>query len=534
MKKFILLLLACVLIIVCTGCTSCSTATGDAVEIDVVELDSDVFSNRDYRVTYELEDCITIELDQSLSVTSDEQSVSIEGSEITITKEGTYYVTGTLTDGRIVVETTKDEKVQLILAGVEIANTCTAGIYVRQSDKVFITIDENTTNTINTTIDESACDPDETSIDAGIYSADDLTLNGLGTLNINTVYGSGIKSKDDLKLTCGTYNITVTKHGLVANDTLAIDDSTITVLTNGGYTYAPVIEPDADTNFNRPGIRSVEYSTMSQSLASQSYSSFTTSKGIKCDDLIYIKGGTISLNTYDDAISSDTNLLIDGGDITIYAGDDAITSEYSNTITGGSINIGYCYEGIEGQKVTITGGEIDIFCYDDGINASTSENYDQEQTYIHITGGNIVMEIKEDNEGDGLDSNGDILMTGGSVLISGTTNTKDTPLDYDGDGQITGGTFVSTGSSGITKQNFGAASTQCSMMVEISSVQTGVVKLADSQGNILLEFTPAKQYQVVTISMPELQVGETYTLTTGTKTTSVKFSDYIYGVGTSH
>lgn len=155
--------------------------------------------------------------------------VSISGNIITITKEGTYVLSGALSEGQIVVDA-DSAKVQLVLDNADITCASSAAIYVKNADKAFITLAEGSENILMNTAEYEAID--DNNIDAVIFSKDDLTLNGKGTLTINSEYGHGIVSKDDLKLVGGTCNITAKTHALSGKDSVRIAAGTYN-LTSG-------------------------------------------------------------------------------------------------------------------------------------------------------------------------------------------------------------------------------------------------------------------------------------------------------------
>ena len=155
--------------------------------------------------------------------------VSISGNIITITKEGTYVLSGALSEGQIVVDA-DSAKVQLVLDNADITCASSAAIYVKNADKTFITLAEGSENILMNTAEYEAID--DNNIDAVIFSKDDLTLNGKGTLTINSEYGHGIVSKDDLKLVGGTCNITAKTHALSGKDSVRIAAGTYN-LTSG-------------------------------------------------------------------------------------------------------------------------------------------------------------------------------------------------------------------------------------------------------------------------------------------------------------
>ena len=155
--------------------------------------------------------------------------VSISGNIITITKEGTYVLSGALSEGQIIVDA-DSAKVQLVLDNADITCASSAAIYVKNADKTFITLAEGSENILMNTAEYEAID--DNNIDAVIFSKDDLTLNGKGTLTINSEYGHGIVSKDDLKLVGGTCNITAKNHALSGKDSVRIAAGTYN-LTSG-------------------------------------------------------------------------------------------------------------------------------------------------------------------------------------------------------------------------------------------------------------------------------------------------------------
>lgn len=143
---------------------------------------------------------------------------------------------------------------------------------------------------------------------------------------------------------------------------------------------------------------------------------------------------------------------------------------------------------------------------------------------VNISGGTI----RIDASGDGIDSNGDLNVSGGTIYVSGPTNDGDSALDYDGAAAITGGTIVAAGYSGMA-QNFGSSSTQGCILLTASSVTGGIITLTNADGNVLVEYTPEKNYNCVVVSCPELTEGGAYTLSLGGETQTVTLTSLIYG-----
>ena len=471
--------LSCTLLF--TGCsltennsTSSSAATESQTGSTAVD-PSEMFTNRDYDTSYDESTAATITLNGD-SASCDSDAVTIDGSTVTITNEGTYILTGTLTDGMIIVDAEDSDKVQIVLDNVNISNADSAAIYVRQADKVFLTMSEGSENTL--TNGGTYTSIDDNNIDAVIFSKDDLTLNGNGTLNITAKAGHGIVSKDDLVLTSGTYNITAEKHGLSGKDSVRIADGTynITVGTDG-------IHGDNDED---------------------------SGKGF-----VYICGGTFNIDAGDDGIHSSQNL----------------------SILDGTINISNSYEGLEGLCIDISGSTINLTANDDGLNAAGGTDNSQssgpqgndmfavtEGAYINISGGYLHVNAS----GDGLDSNGDLVISGGEIYVSGPTSDGNGTLDYNGTATITGGTLVGAGSSGM-EQNFTTAD-QGAILTEVSNGTAGsIISLTDEDGNELVSWAADKEYTSVIISTPDIKEGSTYTVTTNGTATEITMSSLIYG-----
>lgn len=202
--------------------TESQTETAEVSNIDGILDSSDMFTNRDKEIGYDEESAIAINLSDGAS-TADSDSVVIDGDTITITEEGTYILSGSLTNGQIVVEA-ENAKVQLVLDNADISCETSAAIYVKAADKVFITTTEGSTNTVCTSGEFEAID--DNNIDAAIFSKSDLTLNGAGSLEVTCPNGHGILSKDDLVITSGEYVVDAGKHALSGKDSVRIAGGT--------------------------------------------------------------------------------------------------------------------------------------------------------------------------------------------------------------------------------------------------------------------------------------------------------------------
>lgn len=499
--------------------------------IELTDSNVDInFTDRDKSSEYDESSAVKITLNGSSAVVSG-SGVNISGSTVTITSAGTYIISGSLSDGQIVIAASDSDKVQLVLNNAEINCNTSAAIYVKSADKVFVTLPAGTTNSLGGGTEY--VQTDDNTVDGVIFSKSDLTLNGTGTLKIDADYRHGIVTKDTLCITGGTYVIDAVKTCLAGKDGIKILDGSFT-LTAGSKGLNSGNDDDAK------------------------------------EGSIYIAGGTFTIKSEDDSIHADGSCIIAGGTYTIAAGDDGIHANYDTVITDGSITITDSYEGIEGRRITVSGGTINLTASDDGINAATGGSSDEQQmpggqkgefggfgrqkgadvqsqemqmpqdgqqpqemqapasrsasdddVYIKITGGTITVNAG----GDGIDSNGSLYITGGTVYVAGPTSNGNGALDYEGEASITGGTLIAAGSSGMA-QGMGSNSTQCSMLVNLSeTIAAGsVISIKDSSENVLISWTSPKQFSSVVISTAELTQGSTYTLVTGDTQTEVTLS----------
>lgn len=540
-----------------TDTSSASDSTSDSSSDSDKQLTADdMFSDRDLSGDYS--ECTDITLNKSTASCSD-SSVTVADGSVTITKAGTYKLSGTFT-GQIIVNAGDSDKVQLVLDNASIAKEGSAALYIINADKVFVTTVKGTENSLSST-GEFASSDDETNVDGAIFSKSDITFNGSGTLNVKCESKHGIVTKDDLKITGGTYNITSASQGLSGKDSVRIAGGNITVTsgtdgihsentddTEKGYVYISggtlnitsgkdCIDASGTVDIKDGAFTFRAGGGSSEKTTGDSTESY---KGIKADGVLTISGGTFDIDTLDDAIHSNSDVTVSGGTLDISTGDDGVHSDNNTVVSGGEINIAKCYEGLEGQTVTVSGGKVTLTASDDGINAAGGDNQGvgggfgpdsfsaDSDAKITITGG----EIHVNASGDGLDSNGDIEISGGTVYVYGPTNDGNGSLDYENNAVITGGTVLMAGSSGMA-MNFGSESTQGSILASTGNASAGTaVKLTDSSGNVIAEFSPTVSFRTVVISTPDITSDGTYTLTVGDSTQEITMSGYIYGSGT--
>ena len=349
MKKKIYKILSALLAVCLLAMVGTSAATADTGK--GLYSYGDLFSSRD--------------LQQTADLTGATAYTLADGQDVRITAAGVYVLSGTAADVTVYVEAGKEDKVQLVLDGVSITNRDFPAIYVKSADKVFVTTSADSTVSVTGAF---ASDGD-TKTDGVIFSKSDLTLNGTGMLTISSTK-NGVVSKDDLKVTGGTYAITAASKALEAKDSIRVADGTLDLTAGMDALHAENSDDDE--------------------------------KGY-----IYIGGGTLTLRAGDDAIHANSAVQIDDGTLTITAS-----------------------EGIEATYIQLNGGTISIDAQDDGINAAQKSG--AYRATVEINGGDITVAMAA-GDTDGVDSNGDIVVNGGTIRVTGnSTFDYDGSAQYNG------------------------------------------------------------------------------------------------------
>lgn len=365
-------------------------------------------------------------------------------------------------------------------------------------------------------IKSAAKSTDEDDISAEEASGDcNVTISG-GTIKINTAE-DGIQADDTLTVSGGEINITTT--GEVSSS------------GNSGFGWGT---PPGGFGGGMHGGRGDRSSGTSSSQTTGTQS--TSSKGLKAGTALTIGGDTVNVTSTDDAIHSNGTVEINGGSFVLNSGDDAIHGDGAVTINGGDIDITGSYEGIEGMTVEINDGNISVVATDDGLNAAdgTASNNRPGQANsnnsIVINGGKIYVNA----EGDGLDSNGSLTINGGTVLVDGPTRGGNSPIDADGTRLVNGGVVIAVGCADMLENPQQGSNQNCAV-IYTGTVSAGeTFALTDMSGNVIFCYTLTKASQAITISVPELEVGSSYTLYKGvTVSGTAAYAKLYYGDGIS-
>ena len=465
--------------------------TGEAADSSSPFSDDEMFTDRDYETDYD-DVAAEISLDET-GASCQGDGVEISGQAITITEEGTYLFSGALEDGYIIVDAPDTAKVHLVLNGVSINSGTSAPIYVSQAEKVFLTLAEGTENTLsNGGTFESQVDE---SIDSVIFSKQDLTLNGSGSLTVASPAGHGFRSNDDLVITGGSYTISCADHGLKANDSiritgsttlnirsgkdgihsehdsdvslgfvyisggsfdieadgdgisasgmLQIEDGTFNLVTGGGSENGSHSGAEADRGFGGPGRGGGRQGEAPAEPLMDEPSAETSAAAEEIPEEPY--GETAAAAAEEETTSmkglkATGNLLINAGTFSIDSADDSIHSNASVSINGGTFELSTGDDGIHGDDtLTINAGNILI-----------RESYEGlEALHVDIQGGNIQLTATD----DGINAAGESEESGSPGAPAGKEAAA--PLSKDGEGQRPGVPLESGEASNPPERNGG-------------------------------------------------------------------------------
>lgn len=472
------------------------------------------------------------------------RGAAVSGSTVTITAAGVYEVSGKCSDGKIIVDADKESSVTLLLNGLEL--TCKSGSVIdcEKAEKLLLTAAEGTMNTLSDSESYSLAQ-DETEPDAAVFCRSDMVINGSGSLSVTGLYNDGIKCKDGLKICGGNITVNAVADGIVGKDylivaagalditagkdgikssndndsalgyvriqdgeifvnsgndavqaetELIVDGGSITAVSGGGSATVEHSQRDNDRG-DRGGFK-FDFDNNAESGSTESM------KGLKAGTAVAVNGGELDIDSADDSLHSGGTVTIRKGDIRLSSGDDGIHADGNVTIDGGDIYIEESYEGIEGTSIDVSGGNISVYAFDDGLNAAGGAS--GAEYYISITGGNITVNA----DGDGLDSNGSMAMSGGTLVVFGPTDSMNGALDYESSFAISGGTLIALGAAGMVQVP--STLSQPCLAINSNVEAGGLIEVRDEEGSTILSVETPKSAQSLIFSASSLSEGNIY------------------------
>ena len=286
----------------------------------------------------------------------------ISGGDVHIVYAGKYILSGELTDGSVIVDADGDDKIWILLDGVSVHCEDGAALRVEQAKKVFLTLAAGTENTFSDggTYSEALA---ESGVDGAVYSRDDLTVNGCGTLTVNGAYRHGIVCNDDFVVTGGTIQVNAVKDGIHANDsvrfaeadlTVSAGDDGITVSNDEGTGYLYIASGRISIPACYEGLEAVSVTIDGGAIDIVPTDDGINASGRGDGSVICINGGTVRIvnptGRDADGLDSNGDIFINGGEVFI-----SVNGNGSNTaIDYGSENGGVCR--ISGGTVIACGG----------------------------------------------------------------------------------------------------------------------------------------------------------------------------------
>ncbi len=377
----------------------------------------------------------------SVDAGSDGGAVDVDGDVVTITAPGTYLASGTLSDGQLVVASDADGKVRIVLDGADITSSTTSPLLVEQSDETVVILADGSANSLSDGAGSGVDDEVEDAPNATLFSHDDLTIAGTGSLVVQGISADGITSKDGLVILSGTVTVVASDDGIRGKDYLVVEDGTISVDAAG----------DA----------------------------------MKADNDIAEEAGSI---------------VIDGGELTLASGDDGVHAEGALTITAGTITVTDSVEGLEAPVIDISGGDIDVTSSDDGLNGAgdliavavsisggtlhvdaDGDGLDANGD-LTISGGTVTVDGPEQNGNGALDVDGTFLVTGGVLAAAGSSGMAIAPsadsdqawLQVTLDSTVAAGqAIVLVDESGTTVATYVTSKATASLVVSSAAIEQG-------------------------------------------------------------
>jgi len=526
--------------------TSSAAATAEAVSVSGSQTAQEVMAaNQTDHVdgdqsAYTESEVVDVKLSGS-TASAEGDGVKVDGSTVTITQGGTYRLSGSLT-GQVVI-TAPDATVKLILNNATISSTTTAAIAATDAKLVTVVLADGSQNSLS----DASSYADDADVNAALFSAADLTITGSGALTVKGNGNDGIASKDGLVIQAGTITVSAKDDGVRGKDYVVIDGGTVTV-TSGGDGLKADNDTDADRGYisqtggtvkvTAAGGDGLDASTdlvvtggtltvASGGGSGQQPSDDTSTKGLKSNVITVLDGGTISVDSSDDAVHSDGAVHFSGATVSVASGDDGVHSEGDLIVDKGKVEVTKSNEGLEGKNITVNGGDVSVKSSDDGINASGNsgttsggggmgpgggggENVGDYS--VTINGGTVVI----DSQGDGFDSNGTAKMTGGTLVVNGPTMNGNGALDVNGTFDVSGGVILAAGSAGMVVAPEESSSQGWLSATFDSAVAAGTtVQVVDSSGKVLATFVTSKTVQNIVYSSSAIKSGSEYKIYTG-------------------
>jgi hypothetical protein len=510
-----LLALAAAAALLPIGVTSGPVAAADALVLAETHADASDF---------EWDQGSEVNVDLADGVSSGGDGVEIEGDVVTIAAGGTYRLSGSLSDGQVVVDAGDEDLVRLVLDGISIESSTTAPLSATAADRLVIVLAEGSSNVLGDAEGYDYPSEDTGEPNAALFSDVDMTIGGGGSL---LVIEDGIITVD------------------AAGDALTSDeeeDATLGWIRIGGGDLSLTSGKDAIEGFTAVII---DDGTMAIEAGDDA---------IHSERRVEVHGGSVDISTSVEGLEG-TEIVVDGGDVTVVSTDDAVNvageSEADATVADTMPDAGTMPEppaagdpGAPPQGDPGTRPDSDPGVPPQrgpgrgpggpGGGGAFPGEAAIEGWYLDVSGGTLVL----DAGGDGIDSNGSATISGGTIVVDGPTVDMNGAIDVAGELVVSGGTLVASGSAGMAEAP-DTGSSQPSLEIRTDSVvEAGTVVRIQSTGSTpVVTYAASKPWASLVVSTPDLVAGETYEVLLGGSASGEQagglYLDPTYGPGTS-
>lgn len=400
----------------------------------------------------------------------DSSVVKISDNEITIKTTGVYVLSGTLSDGNILIKSNANDST-VILNGVDITSKTTAAIYAnKNAANLTITLAQGSKNYL-TGPDTYTFAEGEDEPDAVLFAKKALLMNGSGTLFVTATSGDAVKCKDALKIADGNYVINAADEGIIGKDLFAVCGGILNITSKGdgiktnlqtdpNLGYIDISGGDITVTSEGDGIQAdtavrienakIDITTnVVSGTTNDSFKGIKTGGGITYTDdvsgetvtetagLIHIKSGDLTLNSAEDGINSKKDVVIENGTFVINTYSDGIQAANNVNILGGGIHIttaknsSYSFTSFKGIKagtsaednegeetgiLLIKDGEIDIDTTKAGTTSGNTKGDDalHSNAALQIDGGTINLSAGD----DAIHSDTELTINSGVIIVN--------------------------------------------------------------------------------------------------------------------
>ncbi|TIC86331.1 carbohydrate-binding domain-containing protein [Nocardioides sp. GY 10113] len=484
------------------GAASASAVPGDAQELargssNYVTTLEDTHADADDG-EYDADGATTITLADGAS-SVDGSGAELDGDVVTITDPGTYLVSGTLTDGQLVVDSAADGKVRVVLDGADITSASSSPVWIKDADEAVLILADGSSNSLSDAKASGEDDEEDDAPNATVYSTADLTIAGAGSLEVTGVSADGITGKDGLVVLSGTIDVTAADDAITGKDYLGIEGGTITVTAEDDGIKA-ANEDEADL-----GSLAVNGGTITVAAGDD---------GLKAEGALTINDGTITVTRSEESIEA-ADIVIAGGTVDVTANDDGINVAgpallTESTESTGSTGTGDSQPPADGERPERPAGDMgDMGDMGGGPGGPMGGMGGESDTggALTISGGDVTVTA----EGDGLDSNGSLAITGGTVVVNGPESSGNGAIDVNGSYVIDGGTVYAGGSAGMLEAPDTDSGQAWLVAALDSTVAAGsTIEVQDDDGTTVGTFTTTKATGALVVSTADLRDSGSY------------------------